>query len=270
MKLSLTESLGFTREPFDKHLPAKDLFLSSQIKVLSDKLKFFLKRRGVAVITGEIGSGKSTAIRAFTEKLEKNLYDIVYICEPTIGFKGILSQIALQLKLEACHFKWKLVERLKTYIEKNATEYNKITLIVIDEAQLLEPKTLEELRLFTNFQFDSLSPMNLMLVAQPDMWHTIRLNSLKALYQRINFRYHIYGLDKSEIKEYIKHHIKIAGRTDDLFTDDVINDIFQQAKGIPRIINNLCYECLIDICQENKNIVDSVTLEKVLVNLDMN
>lgn len=269
MKLSLTEALGLTREPFDKNLPAKDLFLSSQIQTLSDKLRFFLKRRGVAVITGEIGSGKSTAIRAFTEKLEKNLYDIAYVCDPTIGFKGILSQIASQLKLETCHFKWKLVERLKTYIEKNASEYNKTTLVVIDEAQLLKPEILEGLRLFTNFQFDSLSPMNLIFVGQPDFCDTIRLNSLKALNQRINFRYHISGLDKNEVNAYIKHHLEKAGRTDDLFTDDVINDIFQQAKGIPRVINNLCYECLIDIYQENKNIVDSTTFEKVLINLDV-
>lgn len=267
--LPLVQALGFTRQPFDKNLPSKHLFLSKQIKELFAHLKQFLHRRGIALVSGDIGAGKSTAIRAFIEQLEKNLYDIAYIADPTIGIRGILNSIAIQLNIEGGYFKWQLLEKLKHFIEKNAADFNKTTLLIVDEAQLLSTKTLEELRLFTNFNIDSQTPLNLILAGQPDFYKTIKLNSLKALYQRINFRYHLTGLDSNEAKPYISHHLAIAGRTDELFTDDVINEIFQHAKGMPRVINNLCYNCLLEIYVQNKNIVDVPTLEKVLLKWDV-
>lgn len=263
--LPLLQYFGFSKQPFDKNLPLKQLFRSKQIAQLFEGLTLFLHRRGIALVSGEIGSGKSTTIRAFTEQLEKNLYDIAYIADPTVGIRGILNSVALQLNLEAGYFKWQLLEKLKLSIEKNAYDFNKTTLLIIDEAQLMTTKTLEEIRLFTNFKIDSQTPLNLILSAQPDFTKTIHLNSLKALFQRINFRYHLSGLDAPEAKTYITHHLKTAGRTDPLFTDDVIEEIFQQAKGIPRVINNLCYDCLLDIYQNNKNIVDQPTLEKILL-----
>ena len=265
----LVQALGFIKQPFDKNLPLKHLFLSKQIKQLVDGLKHFLHRRGIAMITGEIGAGKSTTIRAFTEQLEKNLYDIAYIPDPTIGIRGILNSIAIQLNLDGGFFKWQLLEKLKQCIEKNAYDFNKTTLLIIDEAQLLNTKTLEEIRLFTNFKIDSQTPLNLILSAQPDFYKTIHLNSMKALFQRINFRYHLTGLDSSEAKSYINHHLAVAGRSDELFTDDVINEIFQQAKGVPRVINSLSYDCLMEIYMQNKNIVDMPTLEKILVKWDV-
>jgi len=263
--LPLLQYFGFTKQPFDKNLPLKHLFLSRQISQLFDQLKLFLHRRGIALITGEIGSGKSTAIRTFLEHLEKNNYDIAYIPDPTIGIRGILNSIAIQLNLQAGYFKWQLLERLKLSIEKNAQDFNKTTILIIDEAQLLNTKNLEEIRLFTNFKIDSHTPLNLILSGQPDLIKTIYLNSMKALCQRINFRYHLSGLDSSETKDYINNHLKYAGRTDTLFGDDVIEEIFQQAKGIPRVINNLCFDCLVEIYQQNKNIVEISTLEKVLL-----
>jgi len=253
-QLPLTHALGFAREPFDKNLSTKHLFISQQIKQLFAQLKLLLQRRGIALITGEIGAGKSTAIRAFVEQLETNLYDVAYIADPTISIKGILKSIAIQLRLEGGYFKWQLLEQLKQAIEKNAYDFNKTTLLIIDEVQHITPKELEQIRLFTNFKIDSQTPLNLILMGQPDVNKTIRLHSMKALSQRTNFRYHLSGLDKNEAKPYITHHLSVAGRTDTLFSDDVIEEIFQQAKGIPRVINNLCYACLIEIYHTNKNI----------------
>lgn len=268
-QLPLKQALGFTREPFDKNIPTKHLFRSQQIKQLFNQLKQLIQRRGIALVTGEIGAGKSTAIRAFVDQLEPNRFDIAYIADPTIGIRGILNSIAIQLRLEGGYFKWQLLELLKQAIEKNAYDFNKTTLLIIDEVQHLNTKNLEQIRLFTNFKIDSQTPLNLILVGQPDVNKTIQLHSMQALWQRTTFRYHLSGLDKSETKPYISHHLAIAGRTDPLFSDEVITDIFQQAKGIPRVINNLCYACLVEIYQNNKSIVDTPTLEKVLIQWDM-
>ena len=200
--------------------------------------------------------------------MESNQYDVAYIADPTIGIRGILNSIAIQLNLDGGYFKWQLLEQLKAAIEKNAYDFNKTTILIIDEVQHISPKQLEQIRLFTSFKIDSQTPLNLILMGQPDVNKTIRLHSMKALSQRTAFRYHLSGLDKDEAKEYITHHLAVAGRTDTLFSDDVIENIFQQAKGIPRVINNLCYACLIDIYHTNKNIVDTPTLEKVLLQWD--
>jgi len=268
-QLPLNQALGFTREPFDKNIPTKHLFLSQQIKQLFNQLKQLILRRGIALVTGEIGAGKSTAIRAFVDQLEPNRFDIAYIADPTIGIRGILNSIAIQLHLEGGYFKWQLLEQLKQAIEKNAYDFNKTTLLIIDEVQHLDTKALEQLRLFTNFKIDSQTPLNLILLGQSDVNKTIRLQSMQAISQRTTFRYHLSGLDKSEAKPYITHHLAIAGRTDPLFSDEVIEEIFQQSKGIPRVINNLCYACLVEIYQQNKSIVDTPNLEKVLIQWDM-
>jgi general secretion pathway protein A len=267
--LPLTQALGFTRPPFDKNIPTKQLFISRQIKQLFSQLQQLLQRRGIALVTGEIGAGKSTAIRAFIDQLEPNRFDIAYIADPTIGIRGMLNSIAIQLHLEGGYFKWQLLEKLKHSIEKNAYDFNKTTLLIIDEVQHLDSRALEQLRLFTNFKIDSQTPLNLVLLGQSDVNKTIRLQSMQALSQRTTFRYHLSGMDKAEAKPYISHHLAIAGRTDPLFSDEVIDEIFQQAKGIPRLINNLCYACLLEIYQQNKSVVDTQTLEKILIQWDL-
>jgi type II secretory pathway predicted ATPase ExeA len=260
---------GFTSDPFNKELKAAKLFISASLKALKQYLRHHLSRRGIALITGDVGSGKTTAVRAFVDTLDNTHHDIVYIEDPTVGLRGIWHNIAVQLNLNSRYFKWQLMPSLKAAIEKNFYDYGKTTLIIIDDAQLLTPMALDELRLFTNFRIDSVSPMTLILLAQPEFRKLIQLKSLEAVNQRITLRYHLSGLDQDEVKPYIKHQLEMSGRTDELFTDDVIAEIYQQARGLPRLINTLCYQCLFEIYLQGKNIVDIPTIEKVLCNYEM-
>jgi len=259
---------GFLTEPFSKEIATKALFLSEQLKALFERLQHFITRRGIALVTGEVGSGKSTALRAFTESLDKNHHAIVYIDDPTLGLRGMFNSMARQLNLNAQFFKWQLVPELKAAIEKTFADYHKTTLLIIDDAQHLKPQALDELRLLTNFRIDSQAPLSLVLLAQPEFRKVVQLKTLEAFRQRLTLRIHLTGLAQSEAAGYVKHQLEIAGRTDTLFTDDVIAEIYQQAKGIPRLLNTLCYECLLDIYRQQKNVVDMPTLEKVLCQYD--
>lgn len=259
---------GFLAEPFSKEMPAKNLFMTEQLKTLFERLKGLLRRRGLALITGEVGSGKSTAIRAFAETAEKKQIDFVYVDDPTVGMRGLFNSIASQLNLTTRYFKWQLMTGLKAAIEKNFHDYGKTTVVTIDEAQLLNPTDLEELRLFTNYRIDSHSPMTLILLAQPEFSRQIKLKALQAFTQRLVFRTHLAGLTQDETHQYVKHQLEVAGRIDTLFTDDVITEIYQQAKGLPRLINTFCYEALVNTHLQNKNIVDMPTLENVLIEYD--
>lgn len=265
---NLNAFFGFLTEPFSKELPAKDLFISAQLKSLFERLTTSLGRRGIALITGEVGSGKSTAIRAFADGLDKKQVDFIYVADPTIGMRGIWRTIIQGLALQAAYFKWQMISEIKAAIEKNYHDYGKTTVVVIDEAQLLKLSELEELRLFTNYQIDSHSPLTLILLAQPEFSRQIRLKALEAFTQRLVFRMHLTGLTEKEAHAYVKHQLHVAGRTDTLFTDDVVTEIFQQAKGVPRIINTLCYECLMQTYLMKKNIVDMPTIEKVMIEYD--
>jgi type II secretory pathway predicted ATPase ExeA len=255
---------GFLAEPFSKDIAAKSLFISKQLKALFARLRQLIARRGLALITGEVGSGKSTAIRAFAESLEKNQFEWVYIDDPTIGMRGLWSSVAAQLGLNIKFFKWQLLPTIKNAIEKNFHDDHKTTVLVIDDAHLLKPAALEELRLFTNFRIDSHSPMLLILLAQPEFRKFLHLKALEAFSQRLVLRAQVTGLEQNEVKAYIQHHLTIAGRTDPLFTDEVITEIFHHAKGLPRVINTLCYDCLWEIYELQKNLVDLPTLERVL------
>ena len=263
-----TAYFGFLTEPFAKDVAAKSLFLTSQLKTLFARLTQLIARRGLALITGEVGSGKSTAIRAFAESLEKNQFDWVYLEDPTIGMRGLWTSVATQLGLNLKFFKWQLMPTIKSAIEKNYHDYHKTTIIVIDDAQLLKPTALEELRLFTSFRIDSHSPMMMILLAQPEFRKLVGLKALEAFSQRLTLRAHLTGLDQNEAKEYIAHLLAIAGRTDPLFTDDVIVEIYQHAKGLPRVINTICYDCLWDAYEQQNSLVDLPTLERVLCRYD--
>lgn len=266
--MSLKAYFGFLTDPFSKEIATKALFISEQLKALFERLQHFIARRGIALVTGEVGSGKSTALRAFTETLDKNHHAIVYIDDPTLGLRGMFNSIARQLNLNAKFFKWQLVPELKTAIEKNFADYHKTTWLIIDDAQHLKPHALDELRLLTNFHIDSKAPLSLILLAQPEFRKLVQLQALEAFRQRLTVRVHLTGLAQSEAAAYVKQQLEVAGRTDTLFTDDVIAEIYQQAKGIPRLINTLCYECLLDIYRQQKNVVDMPTLEKVLCQYD--
>jgi type II secretory pathway predicted ATPase ExeA len=260
----LNAYFGFLKEPFSKEIDTKALYRSKQLQALFERLAQLIHRRGIALITGEIGSGKSTAIRAFASQLDANQYDWVYIDDPTVGLKGIWNSIATQLKLNTQYFKWKLMPTLKNAIEKNFHDDNKTTIITIDDAQLLKPAELEEIRLFTNFKIDSYSPLTLILIAQTEFRKLIQLKALEAFSQRLLLAGHLTGITQDEAKPYVQHQLQVAGLNHDFFTDEVIEEIYQHARGRPRLINNLCYECLIECYQQGKKLVDLPTIEKVL------
>jgi type II secretory pathway predicted ATPase ExeA len=260
----LNAYFGFLTEPFSKEIDARALYISAQLKAIFGRLAQLIHRRGIALLTGEVGSGKSTAIRAFAQSLESNQYDWVYIEDPTIGLRGIWNSIASQLKLNTQYFKWQIIPTIKNAIEKNFHDYHKTTIIAIDDAQVLTPNDLEEIRLFTNFKIDSHSPMTLILIAQSDFRKLIQLKSLEAFKQRLCLTSHLTGINQDEARPYVQHQLEIAGHTQALFTDDVIEEIYQQARALPRLINNLCYDCLMLCYEQDKKLVDLPILEKVL------
>ena len=135
-------------------------------------------------------------------------------------------------------------------------ERGRTTILVLDEAHLLSPDQLEELRLLTNADMDSHSPFACLLVGQPTLRRRIKLGTFAALDQRISLRYAMAGMTDTETAGYLTHHLKLVGRSDTLFSDDATALIHQVSRGLPRAVNNLAVQALVAAYADSKAIVD--------------
>lgn len=263
------EFYGFTRLPFDKDISPDNLFATPDQQELAGRLTFLLRQQGLGLVTGEIGAGKSTAIRSFTARLDPNRFVVIYLPNPTIGMNGLLRDILATLHYEPPFSRPRMVAAIRTAFADLAHTRQRFPLLVIDEAHLLPPTTFEQFRLLLSDQMDSHSLASLLLVGQPALRDTLRLTTNQAFYQRLTIRYHLQPLDLQNSIAYIKHHILMAGfQAGQLFTDDALSRIFDYTKGVPRQINLLCTTALLAGMLDKKSILDESTIRKAIADID--
>ena len=152
-------------------------------------------------------------------------------------------------------------------LEAEEAERHRRVVIVVDEAHLLTPEQLEELRLLTNSDMDSRSPFAGILLGQPSLARQLRLGVFAALDQRIAVRYHIGPMDLGDSTAYLRHHLALAGRSDQLFADDAIVRLHRLSGGIPRALNNAAVAALIAAASDGKEIVDDACAKKAVAEL---
>lgn len=162
------EFYGFTQAPFSKSIPTEALFPTAGQKELCARLTYLVRERGLGLITGEIGSGKSTAVRAFTAGLDPNRYLVLYLANPTTGITGIYRDLLLALGHEPPFSRPRLVARLRAALADLLNAKRRVPIVILDEAHLLAPPLLEQLRLLFSDQMDSQSLATVVLVGHPD------------------------------------------------------------------------------------------------------
>ncbi|WP_075859805.1 ExeA family protein [Carboxydothermus pertinax] len=138
--------------------------------------------------------------------------------------------------------------------------------VIVDEAHLLDREMLEEIRFLLNFRMDSYNPMSLILVGQPELRRILQLQVYEAIAQRINLRYHLPPMEREEAKGYVAHHLRTAGASSTIFTDDALDMVYEYAGGIARKINNLCIACLMAAAAEQKRLIDDRMVKVVIEN----
>ena len=247
---------GFTKTPFGREIPAPDLHkIASQQEAIA-RITWCVGERGIAILTGEVGSGKSVAIRAAITTLDPSRHTTIYIGNPAVGGAGIYTAIATALGAIPRHHKFALIPQTMDLLAAEEHERQRLTILVVDEAHLLDNNQLEDLRLLTNAEMDSHSPLALILVGQPTLRRRVKLGVFAALDQRITTRCHIDGMDYTDTKTYITHHLRLAGRTEPLFSDDAVALIHKHSRGLPRAVNNLATHALIAGLVAGKTIID--------------
>ena len=210
----------------------------------------------IGVITGEVGAGKTVAVRAALANLDASRHTIVYLGNPATGTRGIYAGIVTALGGVPRFHKAALIPQTVQLLAAEADERGRAVIVVLDEAHLLDTEQLEELRLLTSADMDSHSPFTCLLVGQPTLRRKIKLGTFAALDQRIALRYAMTGMQPDETATYLAHHLKLAGRADTLFSDDATALIHQVSRGLPRAVNNLAIQSLVAAYATSKTIVD--------------
>ena len=251
---------GFKKTPFGDSPDGKQLFASVAWQQLNTRLGFLQQHPGSGLITGEVGAGKSTAVRVFTASLNPNLFKILYVHFSSGSALDLLRQIALRLDLEPAHSRGNLVRQIADAVVRLNQSKKQHPILICDEAHLLPHAALEQLPLLLNFDMDSSRLLTLLLVGQPLLRRTLSLQMHEALRQRIGVHYHLEGLTRDELDAYLAQQLKAAGVTQPLFDETARQGLYQATKGIPRKVNKLAMTALRLAAERKAEIVDEALL----------
>lgn len=258
---------GMTQSPFRKDIPVQALLRYAQFEELSDYMTYVAEEGSIGLLTGEVGVGKSTAIRAFLAQLDDRRYHACYVGN-TDATRSVLRQLAWTFGMRAAHLQGDLKDDVHARIGTMWSEHGKRTILVVDEAQAFGAKALQELRLLTNFLCDSESPLGLVLAGQPQLRVQLKHLPNEALDERIMVRQHLAGLSKKETGEYVRAHLRAVGASDDLFTDDAVALVFQHSQGRPRKINKICIQSILKGGHKEIRPIDAELVRAVLKEID--
>ena len=231
---------GMTRRPFALKPDPAFLFMSRKHRFAFSMIEYALSgQAGFAVITGEIGSGKTTLIRHLLKRSHKNIsYGIISNTHDSFGnlLQWVLTAFGISADTND------LATRYEAFVGYLIAQYaaGKQTILIVDEAQNLSIELLEELRLLSNINADEDQLLQMILVGQPELLEKLRRPELVQFAQRISVSYHLSPLSYFETRGYIKHRLMVAQTDPDLFSESAIEAVFHFTKGVPRLINSVC------------------------------
>lgn len=248
---------GLSREPFSISPDPAFVYPSAQHRQALAHLKYGLEREGgFLLLTGEVGTGKTTLVRLLVEQVPAS-FRIAYILNATLDKLDVLASICeeLGLALESQPRSAKAYVDLINADLLQAHASGRKTLVIIEEAQNLAPDVLEMLRLLTNLETNTTKLLHILLVGQPELLDTLARPELRQLNQRIISRFHIEPLDRSETERYLNHRLAKAGCGRPLFENAAIKRMHRLADGVPRKLNLIAERALLGAFAENKGSV---------------
>ncbi len=256
------EYFGLASAPFSIAPDPQYLYMSNRHREALAHLLYGIENNGFILLTGEIGTGKTTVCRCLLEQLPENV-DTAFIINPKVNAQELLASICDDLRIEnrAGATTKTLIDHLNTYLV-STLESNRKTLLVIDEAQNLSVEVLEQLRLLTNLETNQRKLLQIILLGQPELLETLSKQSLRQLSQRITARFHLDSLNKKEVNDYIAHRLSVAGARRNFFNRSAMDRIYKLSNGIPRVINLICDRCLLGAYAENRAIVHPRIVKK--------
>lgn len=266
MSQALCEFFGCLRLPFDKSLPVKDLYPSTAHQELQARLAFALQHRFPTLVTGDVGAGKSTTVRAFIASLDPALYLTAYVPNPNLTIQALFAYLLAAFHVSTTFHPRGLGERLQVTLAELAQQGRR-PILVVDEAHLLSNRLLHELRFWLNADMDAATPFTLILLGQPDLQHRLQLKDFEALDQRIQIRYHLQPFDLQESVGYVKHQLRVVGAESNPFSDGFVTVAHQFSHGVPRQLNRVCLNGLLIGFTDRKHVLDESDAKRAIQEL---
>lgn len=258
------EFYGLTEKPFNKTPDPRFLYQSRKHAEALARLQHAVEEQDIVLLTGDIGSGKTTISRALIDSLDESYYPMLII-NPRLSPAQLLRTVALRLGMnEAGRYRHGILEEINSKLYE-LFEAGRRPVIIIDESQLIPDKaTFEELRLLTNFQLDDRNLLSIVLIGQTELRERLGRRPYRALRQRISMQYHLTPLDQEDTEAYVRYRLKVAGRESPLFDKQALTLLYDHSEGIPRRINTFAGNALIEGFGREAEIIGQEIMESVV------
>ena len=236
---------SLVKKPFQLTTDPKFLWLGEKHKEALATLKYgVIDQKGFLLVTGDVGTGKTTLINALLESIQEDTL-VANITDPALNLIEFFNFVALSFKIpEKFDSKIDFIVYFSRFLKKVYSE-NRNVLLIIDEAHRLSKEILEHIRLLSNIELPEEKLINIFFVGQNEIHQTLALPECRALRQRISLIYQIEPLSENETLAYIKHRLKVAGTEKNIFTQNAVQEIYHFSKGYPRLINTICDHALL-------------------------
>ncbi len=252
---------GLRERPFGKTPDPRFLYLAPQHEEALARLQYTVEEREIAVLTGDIGCGKTTLSRALMDRNDADRF--IMIVNPRLTPLQLLRELALRLDAaRVSHHRADLVDALSDRLYALKEEGRGVVLVV-DEAQLIPGKpTFDEIRLLSNFQLDDQNLLAILLLGQPELRRRLAHPAYRALRQRVGMWYHLGPLSAEETASYVRYRLQVAGGDGAVFTKEALTAVHEATGGIPRLINNLCTNALLAGFGREERPVETATVRE--------
>ena len=248
---------GLKEEPFSISPDPQFLYMSERHREALAHLIYGMKAdSGFVLLTGEVGTGKTTVCRCLLGQIPENS-EIAFILNPRLSVVELLATICDELRIpypEGNSSIKVFIDLINSYL-LDAHGQGKQTILIIDEAQNLRVDVLEQIRLLTNLETDKRKLLQVIMLGQPELNHLLERLELRQLAQRITARYHLEPLSKNEMAEYLAHRLAVAGVERPLFTGSAVTRLYRLSGGVPRLINLLSDRALLGAYVKGRNVV---------------
>ncbi len=264
------EYFGFVKRPFELTPDPAFLFLGeSHREGLATLVYGVQSGKGFVLITGEVGTGKTTLLHALLGQLDSSTA-CAFIFNPKLSpldfFHVLFDELGIEI---ACTTKAEYLLALNKFLIDRLTK-NEPTLLIVDEAQNLSPEMLEEIRLLSNLETPTSKLIQIMLVGQPELKELLARPELRQLRQRIGLRHHLRPFNEKEIREYVEERLHRGGYTgNELFKRGALREIYAATGGIPRLVNSICDTALLLAYSREKSAVDSELIREACADLEL-
>ncbi len=242
--MTYLQHFALTRYPFQTLAETDELFPTRAGAETHSRLQHLLELRGIGLLTGEVGCGKTTACRQFAASLHPGLFRVAYVSLTTGSVLDMYQTLAWELGLQPERSRAAACRTLREEITRLAREAHQFPVLIIDEAHNLRNDVLEDLRLLTSFQFDSERRLCLLLAGLSSLRKRLAMAVHESLGQRIAVQHQLSGLARDELEPYLAHRLHLAGCDLPLFEPNALEALFQASRGLPRQIDRIAHFAL--------------------------